>query len=62
MSSDILMGWMIDRSAEPPTSLPPPCLPRQVELLRWRVVKRWTAQVLEALAFFHSQSPAVVHK
>ncbi|CAN0453943.1 unnamed protein product, partial [Laminaria digitata] len=33
-----------------------------VELLRWRVVKRWSAQVLEALAFFHRQSPPIVHK
>lgn len=34
----------------------------QVEFLRWRVVKRWSRQILEALRFLHQQSPPVVHK
>ncbi|CAN0440462.1 unnamed protein product, partial [Hapterophycus canaliculatus] len=35
---------------------------RQVEFLRWRVVKRWSRQLLEALRFLHQQSPPIVHK
>eukprot|EP00752_Nemacystus_decipiens_P007132 g6387.t1 len=34
----------------------------KVEFLRWRVVKRWSRQILEALRFLHEQSPPVVHK
>eukprot|EP00903_Cladosiphon_okamuranus_P013189 g12301.t1 len=34
----------------------------KVEFLRWRVVKRWSRQILEALRFLHQQSPPVVHK
>ncbi|CAN0288286.1 unnamed protein product [Ectocarpus sp. 12 AP-2014] len=34
----------------------------KVEFLRWRVVKRWSRQILEALLFLHDQSPPVVHK
>ncbi|CAM9234143.1 unnamed protein product [Ectocarpus sp. 8 AP-2014] len=33
----------------------------KVEFLRWRVVKRWSRQILEALLFLHDQSPPVVH-
>ncbi|CAB1118694.1 unnamed protein product [Ectocarpus sp. CCAP 1310/34] len=34
----------------------------KVEFLRWRVVKRWSQQILKALLFLHDHSPPVVHK
>lgn len=30
--------------------------------LRWKIVKRWSIQILKGLAFLHGQTPPIIHR
>ncbi|CAN0527311.1 unnamed protein product, partial [Ectocarpus sp. 8 AP-2014] len=35
---------------------------RKVEMIRWRVVKRWARQILRGMHYLHSQEPPIIHR
>ncbi|CAM9473322.1 unnamed protein product, partial [Laminaria digitata] len=35
---------------------------RKVEMIRWRVVKRWARQILRGMHYLHSQDPPIIHR
>lgn len=35
---------------------------RKVEMIRWRVVKRWARQILRGIQYLHSQDPPIIHR
>lgn len=35
---------------------------RKVEMIRWRVVKRWARQILRGMNYLHSQDPPIIHR
>ncbi|CAM9656328.1 unnamed protein product [Chrysoparadoxa australica] len=35
---------------------------RKVQLIRWRVVKRWAKQILRGLQYLHSKDPPIIHR
>lgn len=41
---------------------PPPSFIRKVEMIRWRVVKRWARQILRGMHYLHSQDPPIIHR
>lgn len=34
----------------------------KVQVIRWKIVKRWCKQILRALAYLHSQNPPIIHR
>lgn len=40
----------------------PPSFIRKVEMIRWRVVKRWARQILRGIDYLHSQDPPIIHR
>ena len=34
----------------------------KVQVIRWKIVKRWCKQILKALAYLHSQDPPIIHR
>lgn len=35
---------------------------QKVQVIRWRIAKRWAIQILEGLEYLHSQDPPVIHR
>jgi WNK lysine deficient protein kinase len=34
----------------------------KVQVIRWKIAKRWAAQILQGLNYLHSQDPPVIHR
>ena len=34
----------------------------KVQVVRWKIIKRWVRQILKALAYLHSQTPPIIHR
>jgi len=34
----------------------------KVQVIRWKIAKRWAVQILNGLAYLHSQEPTVIHR
>eukprot|EP00977_Amphora_coffeiformis_P011115 scaffold2657_cov89-Amphora_coffeaeformis.AAC.9 len=35
---------------------------KKVQVIRWKIAKRWAVQILNGLAYLHSQEPPVIHR
>ena len=35
---------------------------QKVQLIRWKIFKRWTIQILKGLEYLHSQDPPIIHR
>ncbi len=35
---------------------------QKVQLIRWKIFKRWAIQILNGLAYLHSQDPPIIHR
>lgn len=35
---------------------------KKVQVIRWKIAKRWATQILHGLAYLHSQDPPVIHR
>ena len=35
---------------------------KKVQVIRWKIAKRWAVQILHGLAYLHSQDPPVIHR
>ncbi len=63
-------GWFVHHPHFIPSVIPPslsdalPALSfiRKVEMIRWRVVKRWARQILRGMHYLHSQDPPIIHR
>ena len=35
---------------------------QRVQVVRWKIIKRWMRQILKALAYLHSRDPKIIHR